>query len=54
MFKRARAGPRSVRPNFDTESLMLIVLFSTAGLILSLALAFNWPEVTVGYLEMVP
>ncbi|RXG89555.1 hypothetical protein EAS61_27760 [Bradyrhizobium zhanjiangense] len=43
MFKRVRAGP-----------LMLIVLFSTAGLVLSLALAFYRPEVTAGYLEMVP
>ncbi|MGY4501633.1 hypothetical protein ACVWYH_005564 [Bradyrhizobium sp. GM24.11] len=37
MAQRARADVRPVKPNFDIESLTVIVFFSTAGLFLSLA-----------------
>ncbi|WP_439399983.1 hypothetical protein ACRQ5Q_07340 [Bradyrhizobium sp. PMVTL-01] len=47
---RAQVDARPVKPSAETESLTLIVLFSTAGLVLSVTLAFYWPEVTAGYL----
>ncbi|WFU42154.1 hypothetical protein QA640_06645 [Bradyrhizobium sp. CB82] len=54
MVKRAQADGSPVKPSVDTEALTLIVLFSTAGLVLSIALAFYWPEVAAGYLGMLP
>jgi hypothetical protein len=47
----ARADLKRTKIDVDTESLGLVLLFSGAGLILTLAVAMYWPEFTTACLD---